>query len=428
MALVKLPQGIYQGFEKDGVNRFHAIPYTGPFKRFKSPTKVQPRSNTSDPQIASVFGPNCPQEPTRLEFVIGAVPFNAGPQDEAYCGVLSVYCPTNNHERLPVIVFIHGGAFVSGGSQVPWYDGSRLSRDGNVVVVSLSYRLGAFGFLYAEDQELPRGTEDVITAFEWIRDNIEAFGGDPTNITAAGHSSGAYTVQTLLDIRPDLFQRAIIQSSPAGSVLTIADAKSVRKVLEESLPAGKTVESATVQELLDAQKSAIRAHPKLFMAFSPWRKDGTVPGYKCSQKKDILIGWTKHDGSCFAALGLMATGFPPWMANPMAFDMAGSLTRSIFSGPSKRLADALQRQGHSVTIYEVEWGLEGFELGVTHATELPLLLGDEEAWINAPMLGSIPWVEWEMKGKPFREAWGRFARDGSPPPRFIDGLNIHDGA
>jgi para-nitrobenzyl esterase len=433
MVLVKLAQGTYQGFEKGGVERFHAIPYAGPFQRFKSPTKVQPRSNTSEPANANVFGPNCPQDPTRLEFVIGAVPYNAGPQDEALCGVLSVYRPKEHDDMLPVIVFMHGGAFVSGGSQIPWYDGARLARDGNVVVVSVSYRLGAFGFLYTDERSTlskkpPCGIEDAIQAFEWVRDNIRIFGGDPMNMTASGHSSGGYAVQTLLELRPDLFKRAIIQSSPAGVVLTVADAKSVCKVFNESLPSGRTPETATPQEILAAQRAAARAHPHLFMAFMPWMKDKLPPGYKCTDNKEVLISWTKHDGSCFAALGLTASGIPPWMAFPMAFDMGASLTRSIFSAPAKSLAAALQDQGHSVTTYEVNWGIEGFELGVTHATDLPLLLGDEDAWINAPMLGCVPWEEWERRGRPFREIWGRFARNGSPPPPFIDGLAVNASA
>ena len=430
MTIVKLAQGTYQGFEKHGVQRFHAIPYAGPFQRFKSPTKVQTRSNTTEPANASVFGPNCPQDPTRLEFVIGAVPFNAGPQDEALCGVLSVYRPKKDHDMFPVIVFMHGGAFVSGGSQIPWYDGARLARDGNVIVVSVSYRLGAFGFLYTEERstlskKAPCGIEDVIKAFEWVRDNIEAFGGDPTNVTASGHSSGGYAVQTLLDLRPDLFRKAIIQSSPADIVLTVEDAKSIRKVFEESLPSGMTPETATPQEILTAQRDAARAHPHLFMSFMPWNNDRTPPGYKCVNQKEILISWTQHDGSCFAALGLTASGIPPWMAFPTAFDMGASLTQNIFSGPAKRLATTLQGQGHSVTTYEVNWGIEGFELGVTHATDLPLLLGDEDAWINAPMLGCVPWEEWERRGQPFREAWGRFARDGHPPSPSIEGLAVN---
>lgn len=325
---------------------------------------------------------------------------------------------------------MHGGVFVTGGSQIPWYDGARLARDGDVIVVSVSYRLGAFGFLYSDQRPTmskkpPCAIEDVVMAFEWVRDNIAAFEGDPNNVTAAGHSSGAYAAQMLLSLRPDLFKRAIVQSSPADAVLTVADAKSVRKVFEENLPPKTTPESATPEEVLVAQRAAAKAHPHLSMAFMPWTNDKTPPGHDCSDRKTILISWTKHDGSCFAALGLTATGMPPWMAYPKAFDMGASLTRKIFSGPAKTLAATLQDQGHSVTTYEVDWGIEGFELGVTHATDLPSLLGDQDAWINAPMLGRVPWEQWERRGQPFRQAWGRFARDGTPPPPSIEGLNLN---
>ena len=98
---------------------------------------------------------------------------------------------------LPVMVWIHGGAFSNGNSAIPEYDGHAFARDG-VVLVSVNYRLGVDGFGYLPDAPANRGLLDQIAALEWVRDNIAAFGGDPGNVTIFGESAGAMSITTLL--------------------------------------------------------------------------------------------------------------------------------------------------------------------------------------------------------------------------------------
>lgn len=422
-AQVQLPQGAYRGAEKDGVNCFHDVPYATPHKRFQSPQKVAAEKQEFE---ATEYGCNPPQNPSRLATVMGPMPPESGSQDETKCGVLSVYSPSHvtGDDKLPVIVWIHGGAFVSGGSQTPWYDGRRLAKDGGVVVVCINYRLGVFGFLYDDDrslssEKLPCGTEDVIMAFEWIRDNIVAFHGDPNRVTAYGQSAGGYHIQTLIDRRPDLFARAIFQSSPAGRIVTAEQAKAFRQTVIEQLPESKSLDTASTEELLAAQGKAMRIHSNHLAIMAPYSNDGIAPGGRIAwpdlPPKQILIGWQKDDASCFAALGLAGANLPPWMVQTTAYQLAPALTKTLFSGPSKSLARRLQDQGHSVTMYTFEWEPEGFDLGATHCGEIPLVFGDEEAWKAAPMLGTVGWAEWERRGKILRQIWGRFARDGTPP-------------
>jgi para-nitrobenzyl esterase len=143
------------------------------------------------------------------------------------CLYLNVWTPGADRRRRPVLVWIHGGAFVLGAGSQMLYDGSSLARRGDVVVVTINYRLGAFGFLRLRDrfgQGLPatgnEGLLDQVAALEWVRDEIEAFGGDPGNVTIFGESAGAMSCATLLGVPRalHLFHRAILQSGAANFV------------------------------------------------------------------------------------------------------------------------------------------------------------------------------------------------------------------
>jgi para-nitrobenzyl esterase len=122
---------------------------------------------------------------------------------------LNIWTPDPGARGLPVMVFIYGGAFVSGGSSTPLYDGARFARDG-VVLVSFNYRLGVEGFLPLSGGETNVGLRDQIAALTWVQDNIAAFGGDPNMVTIFGESAGALSVDTLLAVpsTAGLFRRA----------------------------------------------------------------------------------------------------------------------------------------------------------------------------------------------------------------------------
>lgn len=416
MCSLQLVQGTFEGVGQNGVDRFHGIPYAQPFDRFQPPRAI---GADNSHQSGRSFGANPPQRPSRLEVVMGPMPPDSGPQDEAQCGVLSVYRPQGlpNGCLAPVIVWVHGGAFVSGGSQTPWYDGSRLCRDSGAVVVAINYRLGVFGFLYDEEQSMPLGIQDVILSFEWVRDNIRHFGGDPDNITAYGQSAGAYIIQLLIDPCPDLFHRAIIQSSPAELTFTRDQAENVRQAVVANIPRGKTLDEASTEDLLDAQVEATRVNVDSTVTFAPVVTEppgGHLAAAHVKAKKDILVGWTHDDGSCFAYLGSQAFGMPKWMRDCTAKLLGESVTEIRFRRAALNLADRLREQGHRVTTFEVTWAPPGFPLGATHTIDVPLVFGDKEAFKNAPLIGDASWEEWERRGKPFRQALGRFARDGSP--------------
>src|SRR6478736_118930 len=142
------------------------------------------------------------------------------------------------------MVWIHGGAYILGSASQPLYDGRVLAGDGEVIVVTVNYRLGAFGFLDLSEFDSPGrrfdsniGLRDVLAALRWVRDNIAAFGGDPHRVTLFGESAGAGIITTLLTspAAEGLFSAAIAQSSPATSVYDVTRAHGITRLVLDKL-------------------------------------------------------------------------------------------------------------------------------------------------------------------------------------------------
>jgi para-nitrobenzyl esterase len=420
MPKVTLRQGIYIGALKEKTHVYHGIPYARPFtKRFELP---QPLPESNEESSAADLASNCPQLPSRLAFLNGNW-YSSTKYDEKACAVLSVYAPENagSAEPLPVIVWVHGGAWVTGGSQISNYDGTKLAQDAGAIVVCINYRLGALGFLYHESRsldngaDLPAGIADVVAAFEWVGANIHAFGGDPSNVTSIGQSAGAYNTQALLARRPDLLHKAVIISSPAGITTSPSSAAKIRDELITYLPDHSVPETVPIEVLLQAQRPVMAANPGIL---APWAPTASIiPGFDRPESpagsKQILIGWTATDGKAFSHMA--SPGTPVSQLNNV-------LTDQIFRDPSIALAKQLREQGHAVTTFELTWAPEGFAFGPTHCIDLPLTFGFE-AWSRSAMCSEKDRDEWEARGKRWRQRLGDFARDGAP---FVseDGIEV----
>lgn len=225
----------------------------------------------------------------------------------------------------------------------------------------------------------------------------------------------------ILDHRPELFNRAIIQSTPALLLRTPEQAAEVRKIAEANLPDGKTFQTATTAELLQTQQKtniAMAAGGAMNLAFPPCTAgiDGKPPGARnpSVRDRDILIGWTADDALAFHDMDLDRRGVP---ADDRAAHYAESekLTEQNWGNPAMDLARRFAQLGNRVTAYKYVWRPKGAKFGAAHCGELPLLLGDEEAWKQAPMLGEVPYSEWYERGKAVRRAWADFAKEGTPP-------------
>src|SRR5262245_45798444 len=221
--VVETQYGRVQGGEERAGLVFRGIPFARPplgARRFSAPEAPEPWAGVRD---ATAFGPSAPQAPRRSELLPGA---DSGRIDED-CLYLNVWTPAADGRRRPVLVWIHGGAFVGGSGARPMYAAQTLVACGDVVLVTLNYRLGALGFLYLDSlggKQLGAaanvGLLDQIAALRWVQTNIERFGGDPGNVTLFGESAGGMSVGSLLGSPASrgLFQRAIAQSGAAHNV------------------------------------------------------------------------------------------------------------------------------------------------------------------------------------------------------------------
>ena len=222
--VVTVQTGALRGLAQDGVVTFKGIPFAAPpvgDLRWRPP---QPAAPWSGVRSASNFGHDCMQKPVPSD----AAPLGTQPSED--CLVLNVWRPANAPSRkLPVMVWIYGGGFVNGGSSPAIYAGTEFAKRG-MVFASFNYRLGRFGFFAhpALSKESPNGLlgnygfMDQIAALRWIQRNIEAFGGDPGNVTIFGESAGGFSVHTLITspMAQGLFDKAIIQSGGGRSNLT----------------------------------------------------------------------------------------------------------------------------------------------------------------------------------------------------------------
>jgi para-nitrobenzyl esterase len=225
---VTIPQGALAGTTDGGVSVFKNIPFAAPpvgDLRWRAPQPAAPWSGVRD---ASKFGPICMQAPRPKGMAYEKLP------ESEDCLSLNVWSPnTAPGTKLPVMVWIYGGAFRGGGSAMSIYDGMELAQHG-VVVVTLNYRLGWFGFLdlptlAAEHPDEPHGNYgllDQIVALKWVQANITAFGGDPSNVTIFGESAGGMSVNDLMvsPLSRGLFTKAISESG-LGLIHTPTDAE-----------------------------------------------------------------------------------------------------------------------------------------------------------------------------------------------------------
>jgi para-nitrobenzyl esterase len=248
MTTVQTRDGVIRGEDLGGVLRFRGIPFAAPpvgERRWQPPARPEPWDGELD---ATEFGPMAPQPPG------GGGQFLAPdtPEDED-CLTLNVWTPATDGSR-PVMVWFHGGGYRQGSSRSPFYDGEPLARRGDVVVVTVNYRLGALGFAahpdLRSDDSGPAGNWgllDQVEALRWVKDNAATFGGDAGNVTIFGESAGAGCVAALLAAPPaaGLFHRGVVQSG-AGVALSLEQAA---KATEELSVAAGVADVAGLRDL-----------------------------------------------------------------------------------------------------------------------------------------------------------------------------------
>lgn len=395
---VRTPLGEMMGTLEGGIRAFRGICYAR-CRRFRHSEPGKAWEGVLD---ATRPGTICPQNNCeRLVVSRGEPPVM---DEERLC--LSVYAP-EKAEGLPVMVWIHGGSYLHGGSEEQRYGCERLIRTGNVVAVKISYRLGALGYLYLGPDRCNFGLGDQILALEWVRDNIASFGGDPENVTLFGQSAGAHSIAAIISCCTGTppFRRAILQSPPLGLVQNRAQAEKYGDIFRKRL--GRDPEKAGLKDILAVQESMKKMNEGL--PFSPVLDEGldippSLPLFGIS----VLIGCTSHEASPMIE---KATGLN--INNIAGRILCGIWSRKIFVRPSREYADRLESEGLLGGRYHIRWHPEGSPLGSCHSIDLPFLLGEYDDWKEARMLCGMNREEYDRISGVFLKTWTDFARDGS---------------
>ncbi len=310
-------KGILEGVvSADGkVRTFKGIPFAAPpvgELRWKPPQPVAPWTGV---RPAIEYGPR----PMQTRVFEDMVFRDAGPSED--CLYLNLWLPEDQpHTKLPVMVWIYGGGFVAGSSSEPRQDGGNLCKQG-VLVVSMNYRLGVFGFLAHPELTRESGSQasgnyglmDQIAALEWVRDNIAAFGGDPTNVTIFGESAGSFSVSALMaaPAARGLFQKAIGESGAFfGTTLSTATLAKAEQQGVKFAEAAFGTSSIAALRARPAQEILAAAARQPRRSFTPI-VDGYVLPEECASiyaagrqaHVPLLAGWNRDEGSYEELLG-----------------------------------------------------------------------------------------------------------------------------
>src|SRR3984893_3512907 len=286
-AIVSTRYGRLEGDEQDGLLVFKGVPFAAApvgSRRWLPPEKPATWTGIRD---ARRFGAAAPQNPVMTQALAAMKIEQAQSED---CLNLNLWTPGLDGARRPVMVWLHGGGFTIGAGSQEIYDGSVLAQRGNVVIVTINYRLGPLGFLRLNDVTGGRiptsgneGLLDQIAALQWVRDNIAEFGGDPDNVTIFGESAGGMSVGALLAMPSarTLFHKAIAQSGSCDTVSSVARAnRTAERVLSKlgvSADDTDAIRALPVAQLLPGGFGADGKTPdrELGMAYQPV-VDGTV--------------------------------------------------------------------------------------------------------------------------------------------------------
>jgi para-nitrobenzyl esterase len=457
-AIVKTKAGTIEGSYEDGLYIFRGVPYAAPpvnELRWLPPQPVKPWEGV---RPAKQFGPIAPQNP-----LVGAVIIQEPqPQDED-CLFLNIWTKGLDDARRPVMVWIHGGAFIIGsGTEVNCING-KLAAYGDIVLVTINYRLGALGFMNLNvvtgGKITATGNEgllDQVAAIDWVHDNIAGFGGDPDNITVFGESAGGMSIGTLMSMpaAKGKLSKVILES---GAANTVSDLDEAVKMSEEYLKilglSGNNVEALralTTEQLMDAQEKLgviMQQKEHRVTPFQPLVDGRVIPerpieAIRKGSAKGVtaIIGTNLEEWKLFA---IMEPGFKDMDETTVMNRLSGILPADVVKGlvedyrealakrgiapspadiltaiqtdimfrmPALSVVEAQRDNGQKVYNYLFTWKspVFGGALGACHALEIGFVFDD----LNDMFSGTGP--EAERLSKCMQNAWLAFARTGNP--------------
>jgi para-nitrobenzyl esterase len=470
--VVEIRGGRVRGVERNGVWSFSGVPYAASpagERRWRPPVPPEPWPGVRD---CDRFGPVAPQAMGFMDQALsgGAEP----PRSDEDCLNLNVWTPALDGGRRPVMVWVHGGSFMTGTGSSGLYRGGRLARSEDVVVVTINYRLGLLGFLAHPALDDPGqtwfdgrewtgsgnwGLADQVAALVWVRDHIAGFGGDPGNVTLFGESAGGMSVSALLAVpaAAGLFHRAVVESGPPHTCTPEVAARRAER-LAEHLGVDCTREALArvpAQQLVEAGAQYVEAGADAGLLMTPVVDGGllasppeeAVAGGSAASVP-LLIGTNRDESAFFVVgspklMGLTMVGLRHWVRRITPDDEAADrvvsavlaarggrgesteprdlwsaiATEVVFRVGTARFADAhaaAASPGVGTYAYLFTWESPAFEgvLGSCHALEIPFVFGT----LANPVVqafsggGEDAFALSAHMGR----AWASFARSGVP--------------
>ena len=455
--------GLLRGSVEHGVSMFRAVPYAAPpvgARRFAMPAPVAAWTGERD---ATRNGPVPPQPPSRLRAAMGDFAAEQGED----CLTLTIATPAADKRRRPVLIWLHGGAFWTGAGSLDWYSGASMARHGDMVVVGVNYRLGALGFMHIPGVTEPNlGLHDQMAALAWVAREIEAFGGDPDNITVAGQSAGGLSVLAML-AQPQsraLLRRAIIQSAPFGRIL-----RSMPRAIELSEAVGRelNITDPAQWKTVDAQKInaaqlVVARSLGSFAATTPvfipiidnqlLGEDLMASALAGATERDVMVGYTRDEMAAFFAADDTIRSAPPEKVREVFARTFGAAADDALAEYRQRarstdnvsllgamlgdmsfgagvhaFAERLADLGRPAWVYRFDWAAPGNRFAACHCCEIPFMFDTLPDW-QAPMLeGGEPQSMARLAGQ-MRDAWAAFAHRGDPSHAGLPHWPRHEAA
>lgn len=445
------PLGKLRGAAVKGIAVWKGIKYAEA-PRFKAPVPVAAWQGVKD---ALAFGNISPQQESSIA--------GKEPQSED-CLYLNVWSPAADAKKRPVMLWLHGGGFVIGSGSSQMYEGTEMAKNGDVVIVTINYRLGPLGFLYFNDAEQKAGFEnnlgikDQIAALKWVKQNIAAFGGDPQQVTIFGESAGGTSVQTLMASpkAQGLFHKAIVQSGPSGIIWKPESAKvitnkylSLLGLKKDELEKMRTLPLDSIRAAEDKLTDWMVAelNDKVFCPvidgdllpydiFTCVKQGSTIP---------LMIGTNRNESSIFAskALHMMPNNHKDfekyfqqvntdsakraqvttaYNAYPRKKAVLDILTDAVFRVPAIRLAECHLLQA-PVYMYRFDWSsasLNMIGLRSFHGLEIPFVFGAIDEG-RGKLLKIIATKKTRTRMiSQMQGAWVNFAKYGNPNGKGSD--------
>ncbi len=456
--IVQTSYGRVHGAVQHGLSVYRGIPYAQPPTGDLRFRVARAHPGWGDVLDCGSFGPIAPQIPNEaLDALVGGAP----QEQSEDCLYLNVWTPGADDAARPVMVWIHGGAFTIGSGSDGLYDGAMLAERGDVVVVTINYRLGALGFLHLPALgESNFGMRDQVAALRWVRENIANFGGDPNNVTIFGESAGGMSVSSLMG-SPEavgLFDKAIPQSGAGHHGMVddqaLANGRKFCELLGVDPTDAGALRAASVESILEAQgqlemETLYQAMERGEQPEMPFRPiiDGEfltampIDAVRAGQAAGVaaLIGCLDEENKLFTA---MAPSDPPNEEDAVAlldglhgdgrklYDLYRATREArgedtspyeihtaaggdqLFRVPAQRLLDAQAQHSERVYSYLFDWKspmLDG-ALGSCHALDIPFVFGTHR--VAAAFAGEG--VAANALAELTMDSWLAFARSGDP--------------